>query len=285
MQPHRSRFVVEGPYALVDSLRMHRFGRPDPTVMIDTSAQRYAKCAHTPLGPVTLVAWQADGVEVALYGPGAEWLAPRLREMLGLDDPADFAPAHPRLLGWRRAFRATRLVQAISLAEQHAVLILQQRITFTEAARSWRAMCLRLDRRAPGPLPLWLPPTPADWLALPQPHARALEIDAHRWQALHHASRAAAEVESRRADRTALSDYLMAIPGTGPWTTGLMRGLGTGDADAIVLGDVHMPHDVSALLTDVPHGSDDKMVELLEPFRPHRFRVVRVMLGSGRRRP
>ncbi len=265
---------------------MQRFGRSDPTVMIDARRhERYAKCSHTPLGPVTMVAWQDDAVEAALYGPGIEWLAPRLRALLGVDDPADFAPSHPKLLAWRRLFRATRLVEAISLAEQHAILILQQRITFTEAARSWRAMCLRLQRPAPGPLPLWLPPTPDDWLALPQPHARALEIDAHRWHALQQASRAAAEVESRRADRAALSDYLSAIPGTGPWTTGLMLGLGTGDADAIVLGDVHMPHDVSALLTGVPFGSDEKMVALLEPFRPHRFRVVRVMLATGRRGP
>ena len=64
----------------------------------------------------------------------------------------------------------------------------------------------------------------------------------------------------------------------------LMLGMGAADSDAVVPGDVHLPHEVSALLTDIPIGSDERMLELLEPFRPHRFRVVRVMMGLGRRR-
>jgi len=164
------------------------------------------------------------------------------------------------------------------------VLILQQRVTFAEAARAWQVMVREIGERAPGPVPLWLAPAPAHWLELSQPAGRAIGIDAKRWEALQHAARAAAALEARAHEPEALAAHALAIPGTGPWTTGLLRGLGLGDADAVVLGDVHMPHDVSAFLEGVPHGSDARMLELLEPFRPHRFRVVRVMLGRGRRR-
>lgn len=280
---------VVGPYSLIDSLRLQRFGRRDPSLLIERTAEqdRYAKCSRTPLGPVTLVAWTnvetRATVEVALYGAGASWLAPRLRGVLGLDDDVDFSPTHPRLVPLRSAFRATRLVRAMSLPELHAILILQQRITFIEAARSWRRMIELAAERAPGPLPLLVPPGPDQWLALRQPAARALGIDSRRWSALQHAARAAAEVTARADDRAALQGALRHLPGTGPWTTGLLLGLGTADADAIVLGDVHLPHEISAFFTDVPIGSDEKMVALLEPFVPHRFRVVRMLMGGGRR--
>lgn len=282
---------VQGPYSLVDSLRIQRFGRSDPTSMVERTPlqERYAKCSLTAEGPVTLVAWtnadvEPTRVEVALYGAGAKALIPRLRDVLGLDDAADFATTHPRLAHLRAGFRSTRLVHALSLPELHAILVLQQRITFAEAARSWRAMVALGGQAAPGPLPLLVPPGPEQWLALRQPGARALGIDAHRWRALQHAAGAAREVAARAHDREELERFVMRLPGTGPWTTGLLRGLGTADADAIVLGDVHLPHDISALFTGVPMGSDEKMVALLEPFRPHRFRVVRVLMGSGRRR-
>jgi len=290
-EPIVLRLAVRGPYSLVDSLRIQRFGRGDPTSLVERTGmqERYAKCSRTAAGPVTLVAWtSADpepvNVEVALYGEGAKALVPRLRDVLGLDDAADFVTTHPRLAHLRLALRSMRLTHALSLPELHAILVLQQRITFVEAARSWRQMVEVGGQAAPGPLPLLVPPCPEDWLALRQPGARALGIDAHRWRALQHAARAANEVASRAHDRAALEDFVMRLPGTGHWTTGLLRGLGTGDADAIVLGDVHLPHDISALFTDVPMGSDEKMVALLEPFRPHRFRLVRALMGSGRRR-
>lgn len=285
--PLRLSLAVEGPYALVDSLRLQRFGRSDPTVALEVGRgiERFAKCARTAAGSVTMVAWRAqEMVEVALYGAGSEALVPRLEAVLGLADRAAFRPEHPRLVPLRAAFLATRLVSALSLSELHAILILQQRVTFAEAARAWQAMVRQVGERAPGPVPLWLAPRPEHWLGLSQPAARAIGIDAKRWEALQCAARAAAELEARAHDPEALADYALAIPGTGPWTTGLLRGLGLGDADAVVLGDVHMPHDVSAFLEGVPHGSDARMLELLEPFRPHRFRVVRVMLGRGRRR-
>lgn len=141
---------------------------------------------------------------------------------------------------------------------------------------------------APGPLSLWLPPLPSDWLALTQPEAMALGIDAKRWRSLQHAARVARAVDAClvQSDGIARLEMVAApLSGPAPWTTGLLLGLGLGHADAIVPGDVHLPSDVSRFFTDTPVADDDRMLELLEPFRPHRFRVVRFILGGGRRSP
>ena len=54
-----------------------------------------------------------------------------------------------------------------------------------------------------------------------------------------------------------------------------------GDADAVSVGDFHLPHLVSWALAGEPRGDDTRMLELLAPFAPHRGRVVRLLEGSG----
>jgi len=73
---------------------------------------------------------------------------------------------------------------------------------------------------------------------------------------------------------------LLAIRGIGPWTTDTLLGFGAGDTDALPLGDLHLPHVVSWVFDREPEGTDERMVELLEPYRGHRFQVVRLLLSS-----
>jgi 3-methyladenine DNA glycosylase/8-oxoguanine DNA glycosylase len=72
-----------------------------------------------------------------------------------------------------------------------------------------------------------------------------------------------------------------AQPGIGPWTLGVLRGYGLGEADAEIVGDLHLPHLVCWALAGEAPGSDARMLELLEPFRGHRFRVVRLLFFAG----
>jgi 3-methyladenine DNA glycosylase/8-oxoguanine DNA glycosylase len=74
---------------------------------------------------------------------------------------------------------------------------------------------------------------------------------------------------------------LLAVRGIGPWTTDMTLGFGAGDTDALPLGDLHLPHLVSWIFDRKPRGTDERMVELLEPYRGQRFQVVRLLL-SGR---
>lgn len=74
---------------------------------------------------------------------------------------------------------------------------------------------------------------------------------------------------------------LMAVPGMGAWTAAEVAQVALGDADAVSVGDYHQPHLVSWALAREPRGSDARMLELLEPYRGHRARVVRLLLTGG----
>jgi len=54
-----------------------------------------------------------------------------------------------------------------------------------------------------------------------------------------------------------------------------------GDPDAVLVGDLHVPHQVCFALAGEERGSDERMIELLEPFAGHRGRVQRMIGWSG----
>ncbi|KAA9382047.1 DNA-3-methyladenine glycosylase 2 family protein [Microbispora cellulosiformans] len=84
---------------------------------------------------------------------------------------------------------------------------------------------------------------------------------------------------SAKADR-----LLRALPGIGVWTSAEVRQRAHGDPDAPSVGDFHLPGIVGYALTG--RKTDDAgMLELLEPFRGHRHRVVRLIELSGVRPP
>ena len=51
------------------------------------------------------------------------------------------------------------------------------------------------------------------------------------------------------------------------------------------VGDFHLPNLVAYALAREPRGTDDRMLELLEPYRGVRARVVRLLELSGLRAP
>ena len=68
--------------------------------------------------------------------------------------------------------------------------------------------------------------------------------------------------------------------GIGPWTTGMFCGYTLGDPDTLPLGDVHIPNQISKILTGIPFADDDTLVELLSPYAGQRFRVL-TLLGMS----
>jgi 3-methyladenine DNA glycosylase/8-oxoguanine DNA glycosylase len=67
----------------------------------------------------------------------------------------------------------------------------------------------------------------------------------------------------------------------GPWSAAEIARVALGDADAVSIGDYHLPHQVSWALAGEPRGSDERMLELLEPYRGHRCRVLRLLFAAG----
>jgi 3-methyladenine DNA glycosylase/8-oxoguanine DNA glycosylase len=74
---------------------------------------------------------------------------------------------------------------------------------------------------------------------------------------------------------------LRAYPGIGPWTAAEVTLRALGDPDAVSVGDFHLPNVVAFALAGEPRGDDARMLELLEPWRGHRARVVRLLEASG----
>jgi 3-methyladenine DNA glycosylase/8-oxoguanine DNA glycosylase len=76
---------------------------------------------------------------------------------------------------------------------------------------------------------------------------------------------------------------LEAFAGVGMWTSAKVAQVAWADADAVAVGDYHLPKIVVYALTGKRGGDDDAMMELLEPFRPHRGRAARLLkFGGGR---
>lgn len=239
---------------------------------------------RTPEGPATLhVRRSADRVHGQAWGVGASWVIDRLDCWIGLlDRPESFQPEqrlladlHRRALG--RRFGATGLV-----FEALLVAICSQRVTGKEAAIAMRSMARLMSEPAPGPLPLRLPPDP-DRIAAARYHDfHRMRMERRRADTLIRAARDAARID-RLADvaSTDARRYLERLRGVGEWSSAETVAISHGDADAVSVGDFHIKHYVSWHLAAEPRGTDERMLELLEPFRPHRGRVVRLLESAG----
>ena len=78
---------------------------------------------------------------------------------------------------------------------------------------------------------------------------------------------------------------LRVLPGVGVWTAAEVRQRAHGDPDAVSVADFHVAGQVVYALTGELDGDDDRMLELLEPWAGHRYRVVRMIELSGVARP
>ena len=144
-------------------------------------------------------------------------------------------------------------------------------------------MVRALGEPAPGPLPgLWAPPSPERIAATPYEVFHRFGVERRRADVMRRLA-----VVARRLEETASLGLeqayrrFTAIPGVGPWTAARIAMLALGDCDAVFVGDLHLPHLVSSALAGERRGSDGRMLELLEPYRGHRARVVRLLLAGA----
>lgn len=73
---------------------------------------------------------------------------------------------------------------------------------------------------------------------------------------------------------------ITAITGVGPWTAGKVGLVALGDPDAVPVGDYHLPNTVAFGLAGEERADDTRMLALLEEFRPHRGRVILLLLAA-----
>ncbi len=271
---------------LMGTCRPMADGASDPTWRF--APDHVARAMSTPTGPVSVELLHDGGdVEARCWGDGTAWLLPRLPRMLGEPTPRTFrAELHPLVHQLARRHATTRFGASLRLRDVLVSTIFGQRVTSMEARRSWWQLVRRHGTAAPGPLDLLLPPSPSTVVRLSDADWHRLGVERQRADAVRRVHAVLGSLEAAAdAGSPELQRRLCEIPGIGPWTaTGLAANV-LGDQDAVLLGDLHVPHNVCFALAGEERGSDERMLELLEPWRGHRARVVRLLGRSGRRAP
>ena len=279
----RRTFEVPGGVDLARTLRGCCAGRTDPTMRVGPGEVWRATRTRVGPGTVRLVQESSTRVAATAWGDGADLLLDEAPALAGADDdPAAFSTRHPLLRDLARRGVGMRMPRSSAVAEALVPTILEQKVQTAEAYASWRRIVRFAAARAPGPASLLLPPDPAVLARTPYFTFHRAGVEKRRTDVIRHVA-----LRARRLDEAAampLADAyrrITAIPGVGAWTAGVIGQRVLGDADAVPVGDFHLPHQVAFALAGEARADDARMLELLEPFRPHRGRVVRLLVSSG----
>ena len=285
------------PVDLAATLRLLAVGAKDPSMRI-TAHDGVWRATRTPKGPATLhlVDAREPGavgptqlVAAEASGPGADWVLERVPALIG--DTGDRPPFEPTAEPVRRLHhRAPGLLfpRTDNVIEALAPTVLGQRVTALEALRSWRQLQRGFGRPAPGPPGLLLRPDPAKLARMNTTLLHAFGVEARRAMTLMTVCHHAVELDrlvDRDPDTDELRRALETLPGVGPWTSATVVQQTLGDPDVVITGDFHLPHLVAWNLAGEERGTDERMLELLEPYRGYRGHVVRLLGRRARRAP
>lgn len=251
------------------TLGVHRRGSGDPAFRYAADGSVW-RAVYTPDGPGTLAIGMRDGsVRARAWGSGADWLLHHVPDMLGVDDDPRALTVRDDAVARLVALSAgLRIGSSGRVWEALAPAILEQKVVGTEAWRAWRHILRVFGEPAPGPVP-------AD-MRVPPPQRVWAQIPSWEWH------RSGAEPVRARTIRGATTldverhvDRLDVLRGVGAWTVAETRTRAVGDADAVPVGDYHIP----ALVGHTLIGravDDDGMLELLEPYAGQRYRIIRM---------
>jgi len=277
--------AVSRPLDLRRTLGILCHGAGDPVARF--AGGRFWWATRTPDGPGTLALRTVGGELLAeAWGPGAGWLLDGVPELVGeTDDWSELDLSGHKLLGEiRRRLPGVRLPRTRRVVDSAVPACLEQRVTGQEAFRAWRQLSRRYGERAPGPdeFPVWLPATPRRLLEVPTWDWHGFGVDLAR----HRAVRAVATVADRLEECVSMgfedaSRRLRSLPGVGGWTAAETTIRALGDPDAVSVGDFHVANRVGWFLAGRPRSTDEIMLELLEPWRGQRARVVKLIELSG----
>lgn len=275
----------------IRNLSFHRLGQNDRGTA--RRSDRFDKVFHAPRGPARItITREGDHavVELESHVEDHESLRASVPGVLGLEDHSHASfdpPAHAdpkRVLRDARArAQSLRLVRVPWLYELLVLVVIQQRVAFTDAIASFR--WLLRNRGTPyseGDPEARLFPSPLSLSRTAPEVFREAGIDRERAERLRTVGRIA-----RHLPRLAQQPFdevratLSRVKGLGPWTREHFLGAGLGDADATPTGDYWFPHTIAYALAGEPRADDARMLALLEPLRPHRYRVLMWLAAAG----
>lgn len=280
------------PIDLARTLGGLRRGRADPCMTIGPGG--VWRATRTPEGPATThitadrTGGRTGGVRVRAWGPGASWAVSTLPALVGADDPADeFATVEldPVVGDLRRRHPGIRMCRSQAVFEALMPSIIEQKVVGLDARDAYAALVRRIGEPAPeapgAPARLMVPPDPATVAATPSYVFHQCNIERKRADTIRGAALYAHRLEETLT--MPVADFyrrITALPGVGPWTAAEVAAVALGDADAVSVGDYHLPNFVAWALAGEARADDARMLELLEPYRPHRGRVVKLLIAG-----
>ena len=280
---------LEAPeaYDLRRTMAASRMGKYDPTLRLEHGAMALA--LRTPEGPASLAVEQRGRrLVVHGFGDGAPWLMPLAAKLLGLeDDPGAFEPEGGVVRKLWRQYPGIHLPTFPRIFHRVVQVTLLQLVTWQEACSSWGKLVRKLGAPAPGPVELRLPPDPRGLASTPDYALIALGVRPKQARTIRRVAKYASRIEEAASTSMGslgaetLAQRLGAIRGIGPWTIAYVQGTALGAPDALLLGDYNLPDTIAYLLAGEERASEERMVELLEPYRGHRFRVIRLVWMHG----
>jgi 3-methyladenine DNA glycosylase/8-oxoguanine DNA glycosylase len=218
-----------------------------------------------------------DQLEAKSWGEGRIEALESVEALIGEHDrPEALVARHRVIRELQRRHPGLRLPRSGRVFHALVPTILEQKVTGTEAFRAYGALLRRYGESAPGPTPLLLPPEAALLARLPYHAFHPLGIERRRADLIR---RAAARANWLEADNDAAlsATRMRSIAGIGPWTVAEVARSAHGDADAVSVGDYHVPNSVAWALAGEARADDERMLELLEPYRGQRGRVQRLL--------
>lgn len=280
-EPLRRQFALPGPLDLIRTVGP-LLGPSQSIGLVDRG--EVWRASRTPAGSATLHVVMGEGaVDAEAWGDGADWALAHVPDLLGFsDDPTAFQPDHPLLRDLQLRAGGARFGATRSVFEVLVPTILGQKVTTKESHRGYRRLVEVHGEPAPGPGDLRLPPSAEVLAELPYFEYHPLGIERKRADTIRGVAarigRLEEIVEMARADAV---QRLMAFEGIGPWTAAFVMATALGDADAVPVGDFHLPNTVAWALASEPRADDARMLELLKPYRGHRGRVIRLLKQAG----
>ncbi|WP_413600355.1 DNA-3-methyladenine glycosylase family protein [Curtobacterium sp. Curtsp57] len=279
-----------GPVHVAATLRPLQRGSGDPAFRVVGSDVWLA--LRTPEGPASVAIRQAgDTIGISAWGDGAEWAVEHGPDLVGRgDDWSDLdVSSHAFLADARHRQPGLRLCRTNTVVAMLVPAIMEQKVTFRQAWGAWRYLLRGYGTPAPGPAPVGMivPPSAAEWAKVPSWEWHRAGIEPGRSATVMRAVKVAPALErtlSLGRGGAVVAARLQSIPGIGKWTAAETAQRSHGDPDSPSVGDFHVPALVGWALTGGP-VDDDGMLELLEPWRGHRERIVRLIGGSGFRKP
>lgn len=237
--------------------------------------------ARTPDGPGSIrLSRTEDELHGTAWGEGGPWLLERLGAIGGLDDdPAALVTDHPVVGELHRRNPGMRFGRTGRVFDALVVAICGQKVTGREAGAAVKGLFRKFSEPAPGPNEdLRLPPHPERMAEAPYWEFHELHLEKRRADVLRRVSADAGRIDSLATlPPHEAAGVLGAYSGIANWSVATTLARSHGDPDQVAVGDFHLKHMVVHHLTGRDRGTDEEMLELLEPFRPQRGRVVRLL--------